>query len=808
MMGGLAVSGVPEISREAIRAAFDRVRLDRPHRLKVRVRRWRAAAIRRLLADADALDLATFNREVWRLGNERDASGQDLLRQLAGDQAPSEESTLDEVERLLDSDQAELHGNGVWRAGSRVFAPRASGDEERLANLRTALRILNDTRLTPPEKARQIERVKGFGWNTATGLVMLYHPAEFAIWNDRSTPAIERLGYDAHTLEDFEAAAAALRVLVGADDYLELDYFLMLISLGVLPELAQDRAVGPVSGGRTWIFQSNPAYYLLSDALKQLPELLWGVKQHAGEIHVGDQVFLWESGRDAGVVALATVTTEPGVATEDGRDRDFVTDPEALKSGHPLVTLRIDRVLNERLSKARLTTHAVLGGLSIIKRPPLGTNFAVTPEQARALLALLPGDTGTVARPVPVEVSFGELLAALRAQGLYFDSELVSTYVLALQTKRFVILTGISGTGKTQLALAVADAFGQAADGAGSAGNASGPSLVVAVRPDWTDSRGLLGYFNPLLERYVSTPTLVFLLAAEAECQRAAGAGRVPAPYFLVLDEMNLAHVEHYFSDFLSAMESGQAMELHGERRADTAGPAPAVPPQVPVPQNLFVIGTVNVDETTYMFSPKVLDRAFTIELDRVDLHGYGQDEPIGRATGNELRLERLPGRLVGVQRPGIADWLAFSSLLDGELHQAIVTLHALLEPWHRHFGYRVANEIARFVCLAAEQTDGGPESLRAALDLAVLAKVLPKFHGTQQELEEPLRAVFGFALAGPPEPRASASDREWNVVRGVLEPAGTASAEALRVFLPRTAAKVWRMLQRLRAQGFTAYIE
>lgn len=474
---------------------------------------------------------------------------------------------------------------------------------------------------------------------------------------------------------------------------------------------------------------------------------------------------------------------------------------------------------------------------------------------------------------------FEALRAALRSKGLYFPAEAVSNYLLALQTKRFVIITGISGTGKTQLALEVARYFQprvQAAravgipDGArevtvapymikynrivlpsafveilslpladpetnkssievvypqgrtrlslGRSGDRDvimllfkgefrswfgrsltvgdkfylaaeepedGPSVihigiprtvieetavenhvVEAVRPDWTDHRGLLGYFNPLTGRYVSTPFLDLLLRAKEEEEKARDENRDPHPFFAILDEMNLARVEHYFSDFLSALESGEPLRLHDEASVEGGETEDAVP--VPrylkIPRNLFFTGTVNVDESTYMFSPKVLDRAFTLELNEVHLDGLSSlDSP-----GDGLRLDRFPGKLIFKDPPGSKHW----EHLHEESKRIVRDLNALLAEENRHFGYRVATEISRFVTLAAEQADGA-DARHAALDLALLQKVLPKLHGTQQELEELLKKLLEFGSG-----------------------------------LPRFTAKIDRMLRRLERQGFTSFIE
>ena len=163
----------------------------------------------------------------------------------------------------------------------------------------------------------------------------------------------------------------------------------------------------------------------------------------------------------------------------------------------------------------------------------------------------------------------------------------------------------------------------------------------------------------------------------------------------------------------------------------------------------------------------------------------------------------KLPAHLRWSGRPSYADWKEFGGLLNGELRQLVVDLNDLLANWQRHFGYRVANEIGRLVVLASQQSARTQAILRGALDIAILEKVLPKFHGAQQELQDPLQAVFAFAIRG--KPPGVASPKDWHMASGHLTPADTTMSLPL---LPRTAAKVWRMLHRLGEQNFASFIE
>jgi hypothetical protein len=263
---------------------------------------------------------------------------------------------------------------------------------------------------------------------------------------------------------------------------------------------------------------------------------------------------------------------------------------------------------------------------------------------------------------------------------------------------------------------------------------------------------------------------------------------------------------EQYFSDFLSCLESEEPLQLHSEPEIESGANEEeiAIPQKLFIPKNVFFTGTVNVDETTYMFSPKVLDRAFTIELQTVDLEGFGRT--IGANMPGELTLKSIPALHVP-KKPDASDWNDFAQMADGQLRNVLVRLNEILAPNGLHFGYRVANEIARFVLLAGKHNNESSDALWAALDLAILEKVLPKFHGTQQELDEPLRAFFAFSqTAAPPSdvPSWDAIRLEWRAAMQRLEPVGKTLADPK---LPRVARKTWLMLQRLHQQGFTSFI-
>ena len=191
----------------------------------------------------------------------------------------------------------------------------------------------------------------------------------------------------------------------------------------------------------------------------------------------------------------------------------------------------------------------------------------------------------------------------ISSKGFYYEKEEVENLFLSLKTKPFVILSGISGTGKTKIVQWFAESVGATEE--------NGQFTLIPVRPDWSDGSDLLGYVDIKGEFQEGPLTRVI---REASNHR-------DMPYFVLLDEMNLARVEYYFSDILSVMESKRWEK--GELLTSSILPEETIGEHLGIPENLYFIGTVNMDETTHPFSKKVLDRANTIEFNRVNLKNF-----------------------------------------------------------------------------------------------------------------------------------------------------------------------------------------
>jgi hypothetical protein len=512
----------------------------------------------------------------------------------------------------------------------------------------------------------------------------------------------------------------------------------------------------------------------------------------------------------------------------------------------------------------------------------------------------------------------GDLYASYRQQGLNFPDELVTSLVLSLATKRFVILSGISGTGKTQIALGLANyleaegreeqpesgpprqdpenvyirltpsklrreaasltnaarshvdaalglpargesqlyparlpngevhemrlynvdfsaserqlyrlyfgeeigkwlrknakpgdflhlsiAPGDGPDfvldlvrGAPEEGESRSRQAMIAVRSDWTDPRGLIGYFNPLTSTYERTKLVELLLRAGNDPQR---------PYVVILDEMNLARLEYYFSDFLSAMESGEPVTLMSPGAADEAaaqsGPDAEVPAELDIPPNVSFVGTVNVDETTHPFSPKVLDRANAIEFDEVDVERALGHAMTPAAGGLRLRSAAFDPAWLCTSRDEALAPKEKAHRVE-QFTEALEDVHGILAWSNRQFGYRVIDEVSAFVGHALDKVEGDQEEVvGAAFDLQLKQKIIPKLSGGR-ELEGPLARLLRYALDG-----TKTREVEVDAVRGEARRRLEAKADPAPVY-PGSARKLLRMLDRLVASGFIGALE
>lgn len=239
-----------------LRYCFDNFKSQPFNRLMLKIRRRRSKELARIFETAENLTLADFNRDIWAyesgaLWNGEQVKLDALMREHAADDA-----YLKDLEEALDRNEVELHGNYTWGSHTAIYGVQlAGGDEAKQSNMRTALRTLSEGHLTPLEKAQAILDIKGFGPNISTGLVMMLHPTDFAIYNQQVDPALRKLGLPTTPLAVFQQSAQALREIVGAEDYLELDWFLYNINQG---EVDIDGAQPPPGTANTRYWKIAP----------------------------------------------------------------------------------------------------------------------------------------------------------------------------------------------------------------------------------------------------------------------------------------------------------------------------------------------------------------------------------------------------------------------------------------------------------------------------------------------------------------------------------------------------------------------
>jgi DNA polymerase III delta prime subunit len=453
--------------------------------------------------------------------------------------------------------------------------------------------------------------------------------------------------------------------------------------------------------------------------------------------------------------------------------------------------------------------------ITLIQRPgensitPYAIQAIAGSEVSQKLVALFPGTPVTTVNwqggllqasgaPAPktkveaVPLS-PDMLAKLREafdEANYQASEdLAGRVISSLAAKPFLLLAGLSGTGKTLLTLALSRWL------------AAGPEQVqmIAVGADWTSTHHLIGYPDALdPNKYVRTPALELLLRAKEHPE---------LPYFLILDEMNLSHVERYFSDFLSAMESREDVVLHG-------GPdeRDGVPYRLTFPPNLFVVGTINVDETTYMFSPKVIDRANVIEFTvspaamKAFLSGDADFSPAaiqGLGAGFGAALADAAGGSAGLE--DLEDALAEN------FRGGLLGLFEVLDRAGLQFGFRTVREMIRFF-VVHHQLHGAAWSPLAAFDAQLVQRLLPRLNGDSAKLRPPLIALLAFCAGWQPAKGLMpdiAGTLELATKLAQMEPEALRNECAkIRDTYPLTSDKLARMLKRLAEQGFTTAIE
>jgi 5-methylcytosine-specific restriction enzyme B len=437
---------------------------------------------------------------------------------------------------------------------------------------------------------------------------------------------------------------------------------------------------------------------------------------------------------------------------------------------HPLP--EIDGKVLEFLVRARAGSDfpALQSALDAVRRAQdTRTNVAEPPARYVA-----PPSRGDWDRAAALE----HLVATIEEAGYVYQPWHVAAYVTALRTKPFVILAGITGVGKSRLPVLVAEATG-------------GLARTIPVRPDWTDPAEVLGYTD-LQGTFRPGALLHAAIEATADPDRF---------HVAVLDEMNLARPEHYLAEVLSRIEARRPVATSGGYASEPFLDGGGVP-EVGFPPNLGLVGTVNMDESAFGFSRKVLDRAFTLELGEVDL-GRWTDARSG------LRSDWWPPEAwhpLGLRLAELLDLNPEERRTVDQVVATIIEANRNLGPAGLGIGYRSRDEVALFVLHALATREAFRSRMGEPvdpLDLALMMKLLPRLEGSSRTLQRALFGLLGWAR-GREAVRSSDDAREAvEAFDRMGRPAALADAR-----YPRTAARLTLMTARLLEEGYASFWE
>lgn len=321
---------------------------------------------------------------------------------------------------------------------------------------------------------------------------------------------------------------------------------------------------------------------------------------------------------------------------------------------------------NDFIKNLGITNKAALSSYTILEIPEEGFNFVQN---------IMPNSIGSslVVKKISSKELVDHIHNFIKTLGFIYRFEDIKNLFLSLRSKPFVILSGISGTGKTKIVELFAESIG--------ANDENGRFKLIPVRPDWSDSSDLLGYTD-IQGKFKQGPLTEVLLEAGQNLDK---------PYFVLLDEMNLARVEYYFSDILSVMESRKWNE-EGQIVTSELLPFEVDGQKLTIPENVYFIGTVNMDETTHPFSKKVLDRANTIEFNHIQLDAFPM-ESLNRVKSISLSNEQLMGAFLQMK-----DAFSENEDLVREYTARLIEINKILSDIGAQVGYRVRDEISFYM--------------------------------------------------------------------------------------------------------------
>lgn len=359
---------------------------------------------------------------------------------------------------------------------------------------------------------------------------------------------------------------------------------------------------------------------------------------------------------------------------------------------------------------------------------------------------------------IPVDI-INKVENYIKNQGYNYTYNQLSNLYLSLKTKPFTILAGISGTGKSKIIRLLADAI-------------QADYTLISVRPDWNDATDLIGYKN-LDHKFIKGQLTKAILKAQQNKNK---------PHLICLDEMNLARVEYYLSDYLSIIESrkkvGQNIITDNivQYQEDNENIS------LHIPDNLYLIGTVNMDDTTFQFSRKVLDRANTIEFSDIDLDNlfFEVNEKVESLNVSNDFLKTTYLKTMDIEE----EYRDYAK----EVNKTIIEINEILKKSQKQFAYRVRDEIL-FYLVENKKANLLHEDI--ALDYQIMQKILPVISGSEESVYQVLIDLLNFVC-------------DTNTIDSIEE--ATNYLKETKVRYENSANKIIYMLKGYQNDGYVSY--
>ncbi len=580
-------------------------------------------------------------------------------------------------------------------------------------------------------------------------------------------------GYDAGTIV---FKKYTLDILPTGDEFIR-DLNSMLAIYAKYKEL-KDNKILPVHEERnssSWLLTWNPANYDYSEYEDKRQEVIEGkkyIEQWAcsnSHVQIGDRIYLMRigAGNRNGIIASGHAVK----TSYDAPHYDLVKAAEGIKIKK--IDVEFDCLL-DRNGTEFLRQKDLSHLFPDQQWSPQASGIEIKKEYCEGLEREWDKfrEAINTEQTEPMQISVAEAINSIKgyiaSEGFTYSPGLIENFYLSLKSKPFVILAGTSGTGKTKLVRLFAEAIGA-------------EYKMISVRPDWSDSSDLFGHVD-LNGDFIAGPALEFICDAQRHLNK---------PFILCLDEMNLARVEYYFSDFLSIIETrslkGKSIEsdcLLSNEKYGKDEYARKKYGEIRFPENLYIVGTVNMDETTFPFSKKVLDRANTIEFNTVELMPIAIDK-------TDYKPMSLPNEFLKAR-------FVILSQVDNEEYvrtvcEKLQVMNSTLQEANVHIGYRIRDEIVFYMI---NNFQYGLLSDDEAFDNEVMQKILPRIQGSSMAIKEMLCNLFGEMIGDYDGLQAHNNDIAKKMFNQIKDDCK----------YRKSAEKIAFMVRRFEEDGFTSY--